>query len=224
MSTIQECFDILGIPKTLDINKIRKAYIGKAKILHPDKNKEDANASEKFQALANAYEKINYYIQNGIHDNNDESFVNTEESKKREKYDEEENAKYKKKEHYEEDEEYMLNEKYLLASILLDELKNIKHNYKYSDIFILSNDEIRDLIKYIRNKNTNNGTFRSNTNTNSFKYNTNTNNGTFRSNTNTNSFKYNTNTNNGTFRFNANTNPDSFKYNTNTNNAQFIYK
>ena len=44
--------------KSASVNQIKKAYRRLAKELHPDKNVDDANASEKFQELGAAYETL----------------------------------------------------------------------------------------------------------------------------------------------------------------------
>jgi len=46
----------LGVPRSANSNQIKKAYRKLAKELHPDNNKEDPKAQEKFQDLAYAYE------------------------------------------------------------------------------------------------------------------------------------------------------------------------
>ena len=44
------------MPRNANSNQIKKAYRKLAKELHPDNNKEDPKAQEKFQDLAYAYE------------------------------------------------------------------------------------------------------------------------------------------------------------------------
>ena len=46
------------MPKTATVNQIKKAYRRLAKELHPDKNKDDADAVTKFQDLSAAYEAL----------------------------------------------------------------------------------------------------------------------------------------------------------------------
>ena len=46
----------MGVPRSANSNQIKKAYRKLAKELHPDNNKEDPKAQEKFQDLAYAYE------------------------------------------------------------------------------------------------------------------------------------------------------------------------
>nr|CAG4646339.1 EOG090X07WF [Macrothrix elegans] len=54
----RDFYKILGISRTASTNQIKKAYRKLAKELHPDKNKDDPNASEKFQDLGAAYEAL----------------------------------------------------------------------------------------------------------------------------------------------------------------------
>ncbi|XP_078039300.1 dnaJ heat shock protein family member shriveled [Augochlora pura] len=54
----RDFYSILGIPSTASQHVIKKAYRKLAKELHPDKNKDDPNASQKFQDLGAAYEVL----------------------------------------------------------------------------------------------------------------------------------------------------------------------
>lgn len=54
----RDFYKILGVSRTANTNEIKKAYRKLAKELHPDKNKDDPNASEKFQDLGAAYEVL----------------------------------------------------------------------------------------------------------------------------------------------------------------------
>lgn len=47
------------MPKNANLNQIKKAYRKLAKEFHPDKNKDDPKAQDKFQDLGAAYEVIN---------------------------------------------------------------------------------------------------------------------------------------------------------------------
>ena len=49
-------YDIIGVEPTATDEEIKKAYRKKAMILHPDRNKDDPQANEKFQQLSEAYE------------------------------------------------------------------------------------------------------------------------------------------------------------------------
>lgn len=52
----RDFYKILNVRKSASTNEIKKAYRKLAKELHPDKNKDDPSASEKFQDLGAAYE------------------------------------------------------------------------------------------------------------------------------------------------------------------------
>ncbi|GLH16370.1 DnaJ-like protein shv [Gryllus bimaculatus] len=54
----RDFYSILGIPKSASLNQIKKAYRRLAKELHPDKNQDDPDASQKFQDLGAAYEVL----------------------------------------------------------------------------------------------------------------------------------------------------------------------
>jgi DnaJ family protein B protein 11 len=54
----RDFYKILGINRNANTNQIKKAYRKLAKELHPDQNKNDPKAQEKFQDLAAAYETL----------------------------------------------------------------------------------------------------------------------------------------------------------------------
>lgn len=54
----RDFYGILGVPRSASLNEIKKAYRRQAKELHPDKNKDDPEASRKFQDLGAAYEAL----------------------------------------------------------------------------------------------------------------------------------------------------------------------
>lgn len=54
----RDFYKILGVPKSANLNQIKKAYRKLAKELHPDKNKNDPEAEDKFRDLGAAYEVI----------------------------------------------------------------------------------------------------------------------------------------------------------------------
>ncbi|KAK2833451.1 hypothetical protein Q5P01_017340 [Channa striata] len=57
-SSKQDFYQILGIPRTATQKEIKKAYYQMAKKYHPDTNKDDPQAKEKFAQLAEAYEVL----------------------------------------------------------------------------------------------------------------------------------------------------------------------
>ena len=54
----RDFYGILGVSKRADTNQIKKAYRKLAKEMHPDKNPDNPDASEKFQDLGIAYETL----------------------------------------------------------------------------------------------------------------------------------------------------------------------
>jgi DnaJ family protein B protein 11 len=55
-SANRDFYKILGVSKSATKNEIKKAYRSMAKSMHPDKNKDDPQASDKFSDLSAAYE------------------------------------------------------------------------------------------------------------------------------------------------------------------------
>lgn len=52
----RDFYKILDVPRNANTNQIKKAYRKLAKELHPDRNKDDPIAQEKFHDLSAAYE------------------------------------------------------------------------------------------------------------------------------------------------------------------------
>ncbi len=56
MAAKRDFYDVLGVSRDASTEEIKKAYRQLAKKYHPDVNKEDENADEKFKEVAEAYE------------------------------------------------------------------------------------------------------------------------------------------------------------------------
>ena len=54
----QDYYEVLGISKSASQAEIKKAYRKMAIKYHPDKNRDDKNAEEKFKLCAEAYEVL----------------------------------------------------------------------------------------------------------------------------------------------------------------------
>ena len=51
-------YDVLGVSKTATEAEIKSAYRKLARKYHPDLNKDDKNAADKFKEISNAYDII----------------------------------------------------------------------------------------------------------------------------------------------------------------------
>ena len=60
--------DVLDVPKSADKGTIKKAYFKLAKQFHPDTNKGDDKASEKFKEVTEAYEVLSDDKQRELYD------------------------------------------------------------------------------------------------------------------------------------------------------------
>uniref|UniRef100_U5EV74 Putative molecular chaperone n=1 Tax=Corethrella appendiculata TaxID=1370023 RepID=U5EV74_9DIPT len=74
----RDFYSILGVSKNAKTNEIKKAYRRLAKELHPDKNKDDPQASEKFQDLGAAYEVLSDTDKRKLYDRCGEECVKKE--------------------------------------------------------------------------------------------------------------------------------------------------
>jgi molecular chaperone DnaJ len=55
----RDYYDILGVPKNVSAEDLKKAYRKKALEYHPDKNPDDKSAEDKFKEAAEAYDVLN---------------------------------------------------------------------------------------------------------------------------------------------------------------------
>lgn len=58
MSATRDYYDVLGVPRDADEAAIKKAFRRLARELHPDVNRHDPDAEDKFKAAAEAYEVL----------------------------------------------------------------------------------------------------------------------------------------------------------------------
>lgn len=61
-------YSILGVPKTADAKAIKSAYRKLAKELHPDKNKDNPKATERFSLVTRAYDLLSDAKTRGAYD------------------------------------------------------------------------------------------------------------------------------------------------------------
>lgn len=67
-SNKRDFYDVLGISKGADKGTIKKAYFKLAKEFHPDRNKDDEKAAEKFKEATEAYEVLSDEKQRELYD------------------------------------------------------------------------------------------------------------------------------------------------------------
>lgn len=58
----RDFYKILGVPRNAEVNQIKKAYRKLAKEWHPDVNKNNPNAEERFKDIGAAYEVTRFYV------------------------------------------------------------------------------------------------------------------------------------------------------------------
>ncbi|CAA6660382.1 unnamed protein product [Spirodela intermedia] len=73
-----EYYDVLGVSRTATEVEIRKAYYLKARLVHPDKNPNDSQAAERFQALGEAYQVLSDPVQRRDYDVNGKDCISGE--------------------------------------------------------------------------------------------------------------------------------------------------
>src|SRR5256885_13758510 len=64
----RDLYDVLGVPRDADPTQIKKAFRKLARELHPDVNRHDPEAEEKFKEAAEAYEVLSDDERRAIYD------------------------------------------------------------------------------------------------------------------------------------------------------------
>jgi molecular chaperone DnaJ len=64
----RDCYEVLGVPRDADERAIKKAFRNLARELHPDVNRHDPEAEEKFKEAAEAYEILSDSERRAVYD------------------------------------------------------------------------------------------------------------------------------------------------------------
>src|SRR3954453_8966167 len=64
----RDLYDVLGVPRDADPTQIKKAFRKLARELHPDVNRHDPEAEEKFKEAAEAYEVLTDEERRAVYD------------------------------------------------------------------------------------------------------------------------------------------------------------
>src|SRR2546430_12253711 len=64
----RDLYDVLGVPRDADPTQIKKAFRKLARELHPDVNRHDPEAEEKFKEAAEAYEILSDSERRSVYD------------------------------------------------------------------------------------------------------------------------------------------------------------
>ena len=64
----RDYYEVLGVPKDVDLQQVKKSYRKLARELHPDANSSDPNSEEKFKEATEAYEVLSDPEKRSIYD------------------------------------------------------------------------------------------------------------------------------------------------------------
>src|SRR2546423_3074011 len=64
----RDYYEVLGVQRGAEDTEIKKAFRGLARELHPDVNRHDPEAEEKFKEAAEAYEILSDQERRGVYD------------------------------------------------------------------------------------------------------------------------------------------------------------
>jgi molecular chaperone DnaJ len=64
----RDLYEVLGVPRSSDKGEVKKAYFKLAKKFHPDTNKDDEKAADKFKEATSAYETLSDDKQRKLYD------------------------------------------------------------------------------------------------------------------------------------------------------------